>query len=134
MKYEAAFAQLQDIVRKMENDEFSIDEIAVQLKEAQRLIKFCKDKLTKTEAEIQKIHHAHRRVFAVDTELVNMYDTQNVYCERTLTDFLGILRNLDITFFIIVVNVSTEIPVQLGTDRNREILAEALLHQQRHGQ
>ena len=57
MKYEAAFAQLQDIVRKMENDEFSIDEIAVQLKEAQRLIKFCKDKLTKTEAEIQKIQY-----------------------------------------------------------------------------
>ena len=54
-KYEAAFAQLQDIVRKMENDEYSIDEIAVQLKEAQRLIKFCKDKLTKTELEIQKI-------------------------------------------------------------------------------
>ncbi len=52
MKYEAAFAQLQDIVRKMENDEYSIDEIAVQLKEAQRLIKFCKDKLTKTEEEI----------------------------------------------------------------------------------
>ena len=55
MKYEAAFAQLQDIVRKMENDEYSIDEIAVQLKEAQRLIKFCKDKLTQTETEIQKI-------------------------------------------------------------------------------
>lgn len=49
MKYETAFAQLQDIVRKMENEEFNIDEIAVQLKEAQRLIKFCKDKLTKTE-------------------------------------------------------------------------------------
>ena len=55
MKYEEAFTQLQDIVRKMENDEYSIDEIAVQLKEAQRLIKFCKDKLTQTEAEIQKI-------------------------------------------------------------------------------
>ncbi len=54
-KYEVAFAQLQDIVRKMESDEYSIDEIAVQLKEAQRLIKFCKDKLTKTEAEIQQI-------------------------------------------------------------------------------
>ena len=54
-KYEEAFAELQDIVRKMENDEYSIDEIAVQLKTAQRLIKFCKDKLTKTEAEIQKI-------------------------------------------------------------------------------
>jgi exodeoxyribonuclease VII small subunit len=55
IKYEEAFAQLQDIVRKMENDEFSIDEIAVQLKTAQRLIKFCKDKLTKTEQQIQKI-------------------------------------------------------------------------------
>ena len=54
-KYEEAFAELQDIVRKMENDEYSIDEIAVQLKTAQRLIKFCKDKLTKTEAEISKI-------------------------------------------------------------------------------
>ncbi|MBR5929197.1 MAG: exodeoxyribonuclease VII small subunit [Prevotella sp.] len=55
IKYEEAFAELQDIVRKMENDEYSIDEIAVQLKTAQRLIKFCKDKLTLTEQEIQKI-------------------------------------------------------------------------------
>ena len=55
LKYESAFAQLQTIVRKMENDEYSIDEIAEQLKTAQRLIKFCKDKLTKTEQEIQQI-------------------------------------------------------------------------------
>ena len=55
MKYEEAYAQLQEIVRKMENDEFDIDEIAVQLKTAQQLIKLCKDKLTKTEAEISKV-------------------------------------------------------------------------------
>jgi exodeoxyribonuclease VII small subunit len=55
MKYEEAFAQLQTIVRKMENDEYSIDEIAAQLKTAQRLIKLCKDKLSKTEEEILKI-------------------------------------------------------------------------------
>jgi exodeoxyribonuclease VII small subunit len=55
MKYEEAINQLEAIVRKMENDEYSIDEIAVQLKTAQRLIQFCKDKLTKTEAEISKI-------------------------------------------------------------------------------
>ena len=55
LKYEEAFAQLQEIVRKMENDEYSIDELAVQLKTAQRLIKFCKDRLTRTETEIQKI-------------------------------------------------------------------------------
>ena len=58
MKYEEAFAQLQSIVRKMESDEYSIDEIAVQLKTAQQLIKFCKDKLTKTEQEIQKIQES----------------------------------------------------------------------------
>ena len=55
MKYEEAIIQLEDIVRKMENDEYSIDEIAAQLKTAQRLIKFCKDKLSKTEAELSKI-------------------------------------------------------------------------------
>lgn len=55
IKYEEALAQLETIVRKMESNELDIDEIAVQLKTAQRLIAFCKDKLTKTEAEIQKI-------------------------------------------------------------------------------
>ena len=55
MKYETAFAELQNIVRKMENDELDIDQIAEQLKRAQELIKLCKDKLTKTDAEIKKI-------------------------------------------------------------------------------
>lgn len=54
-KYEEALAQLEAIVRKMEANEFDIDELAQQLKKAQQLIKFCKDKLTKTEAELQKI-------------------------------------------------------------------------------
>jgi exodeoxyribonuclease VII small subunit len=52
MKYEEALAQLETIVRKMEADELDIDEIAAQLKTAQRLIKLCRDKLTKTEAEL----------------------------------------------------------------------------------
>ena len=54
-KYEEAYAQLHDIVRKLENDEYDIDEIAAQLKTSQRLIKLCKDKLSKAEAEISKI-------------------------------------------------------------------------------
>ena len=52
MKYEEAMAQLEAIVRKMESNELDIDEIAAQLKTAQRLIKFCRDKLTKTDAEL----------------------------------------------------------------------------------
>ena len=54
-KYEEALAQLETIVRKMESNEYDIDELAAQLKAAQQLIKFCKDKLTKTEEELQKI-------------------------------------------------------------------------------
>ena len=55
LKYEAAFAELQAIVRKMENDELDIDQMSDQLRRAQQLIKFCKDKLTKTDEEIKKI-------------------------------------------------------------------------------
>ena len=55
MKYEEAMAQIEAIVHKMENNELDIDELAAQLKTAQRLIQFCKDKLTKTEEELSKI-------------------------------------------------------------------------------
>ena len=55
MKYEEAMAQIETIVHKMENNELDIDELAAQLKTAQRLIKFCKDRLTKTEEELSKI-------------------------------------------------------------------------------
>jgi exodeoxyribonuclease VII small subunit len=47
-------AQLEAIVRKMESNELDIDEIAAQLKTAQRLIKLCRDKLTKTEAGLSE--------------------------------------------------------------------------------
>jgi exodeoxyribonuclease VII small subunit len=39
----------------MENDELDIDQISEQLKRAQQLIKFCKNKLTQTEEDIKKI-------------------------------------------------------------------------------
>ena len=55
IKYEEALAQLETIVRKMETNEYDIDELAVQLKTAQQLIKLCRDKLTKTEEEIKKL-------------------------------------------------------------------------------
>ena len=56
LKYEEALSQLETIVHEMESNEYDIDELAIQLKTAQQLIKFCKDKLTKTEAELQKIN------------------------------------------------------------------------------
>ena len=54
-KYEAAMRQLEDIAAKMENGELDIDSLSEQLKTAQKLIKQCKDKLTKTDEDIHKI-------------------------------------------------------------------------------
>lgn len=54
-KYEAAMRQLEDIAAKMENGELDIDSLSEQLKTAQKLIKQCKDKLTKIDEDIRKI-------------------------------------------------------------------------------
>ena len=54
-KYEAAMRQLEDIAAKMENGELDIDSLSEQLKTAQKLIKQCNDKLTKTDEDIRKI-------------------------------------------------------------------------------
>ena len=54
-KYEMAISQLEEIVERLENNQLGIDEMTAQLKKAQQLIKLCKDRLTKTDAEIQKI-------------------------------------------------------------------------------
>lgn len=55
MTYEKALAELEVIARKMESGGYDIDQLADQLKRAQALIKLCRDKLTKTDAEIKKI-------------------------------------------------------------------------------
>jgi exodeoxyribonuclease VII small subunit len=55
LNYEAAMKQLEEIVEKLENGDLDVDSLCEQLKIAQKLIKQCKDKLTKTDEEIKKI-------------------------------------------------------------------------------
>lgn len=55
IKYEEAMNQLEKIVNQMERNELDIDMLGEKLKEAQRLAKLCKAKLTMTNEEIQKI-------------------------------------------------------------------------------
>lgn len=55
IKYEEALHQIQDIVSRLENDEMDIDNLCSELKRAQRLIKLCKDKLTRTDKEVKNI-------------------------------------------------------------------------------
>ncbi|MCQ2066319.1 MAG: exodeoxyribonuclease VII small subunit [Bacteroidaceae bacterium] len=55
MKYEEAMKKLETIVSDVEEGKLDIDVISEKLKEAQELIKFCKDKLYQTDREIQEL-------------------------------------------------------------------------------
>lgn len=53
--YTEAMKRLETIVARIESNETDIDEIGDLLKEAQKLIKFCRDKLYRADAEIKKM-------------------------------------------------------------------------------
>ena len=53
--YSEAMKRLETIVSQIESGELDIDELGNQLKEAQKLIKFCRDKLYKADGEIKKM-------------------------------------------------------------------------------
>ncbi len=55
INYTQAFEELQSIVKKMENAEISVDELSEIIKRASFLITICKNKLTQTEEEVNKI-------------------------------------------------------------------------------
>jgi exodeoxyribonuclease VII small subunit len=53
--YGEAMQELQDIMYRIENEDLDVDVLLEDVKKAANLIKFCKDKLQKTNVEIQKI-------------------------------------------------------------------------------
>lgn len=53
--YEDALQKLQNIVKQLENREIKIDDLAQTISKAKELVDFCRDKLNKTEEEINKI-------------------------------------------------------------------------------
>ncbi len=55
INYTQAFDELQQIVSEMEDGQISVDELATKVKRASELIRICKNKLTTTEGDVQKI-------------------------------------------------------------------------------
>ena len=53
--YGEAMQELQDIMYRIENEDPDVDVLLEEVKRAAVLIKYCKDKLQKTNIEIQKI-------------------------------------------------------------------------------
>lgn len=55
LSYNEAYARLQEIQNKIENDELDVDELSNVLKETSVLLKHCKDKLLVVSEETNKI-------------------------------------------------------------------------------
>lgn len=53
--YSEAMKRLEGIVARIESNELDIDQLGENLQEAQKLIKLCRDKLYKADAEIKKM-------------------------------------------------------------------------------
>ncbi|MDR1880820.1 MAG: exodeoxyribonuclease VII small subunit [Tannerellaceae bacterium] len=53
--YNEAVEKLRAIVAHIEKGELDVDVLSLEVKEATRLIKLCKDKLYKTDEEVKKI-------------------------------------------------------------------------------
>ncbi len=55
LTYKEAVSEIEEILEKLENEELDVDELAAKVKRVSQLLKFCKDKLSGTEKEIQNI-------------------------------------------------------------------------------
>lgn len=53
--YSQALERLETIVRQIDNNELEIDQLAEKIKEANAIIAYCNDKLTKADQEVQKL-------------------------------------------------------------------------------
>lgn len=53
--YSQAMARLEEIVRQIDDNQLEIDQLADKIKEANEIIAFCSDKLTKADQEIEKL-------------------------------------------------------------------------------
>lgn len=53
--YSQAMERLEKIVRQIDNGELEIDELADKIRDANEIIAFCSDKLTKANQEIEKL-------------------------------------------------------------------------------
>ena len=63
--YSQAMERLEKIVRQIDNNELDIDILSEKIKEANEIIAFCKDKLTKADREVEKLLQEKRQSEAV---------------------------------------------------------------------
>jgi exodeoxyribonuclease VII small subunit len=55
LTYNEAVNEIEEILEQIENEELDVDDLSTKVKRVSALIKTCKDKLHKTEEEVEKI-------------------------------------------------------------------------------
>jgi len=55
LKYGEAMQEMEEILSKIENEELDVDELSATVKRVSFLVKVCRNKLHKTEDEVEKI-------------------------------------------------------------------------------
>jgi exodeoxyribonuclease VII small subunit len=53
--YNEAITEIEEILEKIENEELDVDELAEKVKRVSTLLKICKDKLQKTNGQVEQI-------------------------------------------------------------------------------
>ena len=64
LTYTIASQELDEILSQLQNEDIDVDELSVKVKRAMELIRFCKEKITKTEMEVKKVIKEFEEEFA----------------------------------------------------------------------
>jgi exodeoxyribonuclease VII small subunit len=55
LKYSQAIQELNSILEDLESEKIDVDDVSLKVKRAIELIKFCREKIEKTELEVRKV-------------------------------------------------------------------------------
>ena len=55
ISYNEAMTEIEEILEKIENEELDVDELAEKVKRVSVLLKICKDKLHKTNQQVEQV-------------------------------------------------------------------------------
>lgn len=55
VSYTEAMTEIEEILEKIENEELDVDELAEKVKRVSTLLKICKDKLHKTNEQVEQV-------------------------------------------------------------------------------
>ncbi len=79
LTYAEAMNELENIVERVERNEMDIDDLTERLKRAQELVRFCRERLLKTEEEVKNILSSD--------DLKTSSDTASREAQNTFSEF-----------------------------------------------